>query len=93
MGPGHTVLYACVYVRTGYHVPQSKLKVRSVKDMEIECCMYECCKLFTAALATAIAENNSSHDKGPVGLGRSRGAVLKYLKIDILTVERVRNSR
>ena len=34
--------------------------------------------------------DNSSHDKGPVGLGRSRGAVLKYLKIDILTVERER---
>ena len=46
MGPGHTILCACVYVRT--------------------------------------------HDKGPVGLGRSRGAVLKYLKIDILTVERER---
>ena len=47
-----------------------------------------CCKLFTAALAAAIAGDNSSHDKGPVGLGRSRGAVLKYLKIDIMTVER-----
>ena len=46
------------------------------------------CKLFTAALAAAIAGDDSSHDKGPVGLGRSRGAVLKYLKIDILTVER-----
>ena len=32
----------------------------------------------------------SPHDKGPVGLGRSRGVVLKYLKIDILTVERER---
>ena len=47
-------------------------------------------KLFyTAALAAAIAGDDSSHDKGPVGLGRSRGAVLKYLKID-LTVERER---
>ena len=46
--------------------------------------------MFTAALAAAIAGDNSSHDKGPVGLGRSRGAVLKYLKIDILTVERER---
>ena len=34
--------------------------------------------------------DDSSHDKGPVGLGRSRGAVLKYLKIDVLTVERER---
>ena len=51
-----------------------------------------CCKLFTAALAAAIAGDDSSHDKGPVGLGRSRGAVLKYLKIDILTVERERES-
>ena len=50
-----------------------------------------CCKLFyTAALAAAIAGDDSSHDKGPVGLGKSRGAVLKYLKIDILTVERER---
>ena len=49
-----------------------------------------CCKLFTAALAAAIAGDDSSHDKGPVGLGRSRGAVLKYLKIDTLTVERER---
>ena len=49
------------------------------------------CKLFTAALAAAIAGDDSSH-KGPVGLGRSRGAVLKYLKIDILTVERERES-
>ena len=48
-----------------------------------------CCKLFTAALAAAIAGDDSSH-KGPVRLGRSRGAVLKYLKIDILTVERER---
>ena len=49
-----------------------------------------CCKLFyTAALAAAITGDDSSHDKGPVGLGRSRGAVLKYLKID-LTVERER---
>ena len=47
------------------------------------------CKLFTAALAAAIAGDDSSH-KGPVGLGRSRGAVLKYLKIDILTVDRER---
>ena len=92
MGAGHTVLCESVYVRTGYHVPRSKLKVRSVKDMEIECCMYECCKLFTAALAAAIAGDDSSHDKGPVGLGRSRGAVLKYLKIDVLTVERERES-
>jgi len=46
--------------------------------------------LFTAALAAAIAGDDSSHDKSPVGLGRSRGAVLKYLKIDILTVERER---
>ena len=29
-GAGHTVLCACVYVRTGYHVPRSKLKVTSV---------------------------------------------------------------
>ena len=50
-----------------------------------------CCKLFyTVALATAIVGDDSSHDKGPVGLGNSRGAVLKYLKIDILTVERER---
>ena len=49
-----------------------------------------CCKLFTAALAAAIVGDDSSHDKGPVGLGRSRGAVLKYLKINILTVERER---
>ena len=49
-----------------------------------------CCKLFTAALAAVIAGDDSSHDKGPVGLGRSRSAVLEYLKIDILTVERER---
>ena len=49
-----------------------------------------CYKLFTAALAAAITGDNSSHDKGHVGLGKSRGAVLKYLKIDILTVERER---
>ena len=48
------------------------------------------CRLFTAALAAAIAGDDSSHNKSPVGLGRSRGAVLKYLKIDILTVERER---
>ena len=55
-----------------------------------------CCKLFyTTALAAAIVGDDSSHDKGPIGLGRSRsrGAVLKYrmyLKIDILTVEKER---
>ena len=43
-----------------------------------------CCKLFTAALAAAIEGDDSSHDKGSIGLGRSRGVVLK---IDILTVE------
>ena len=26
-------------MRSGYHVPRSKLKVISVKDMEIECCI------------------------------------------------------
>ena len=51
-----------------------------------------CCKLFTAALAAAIAGDDRSHDKGPVGLGRARGALLEYLKIDILTVERERES-
>ena len=49
-----------------------------------------CCKLFTAALAAAIEGDDSSHDKGPVGLGRSQSGVLKYLKIDILKVERDR---
>ena len=41
-----------------------------MKDMEIKCCMYEGCKLFTAALAAAIAGDDSSYDKGPVGLGK-----------------------
>ena len=42
-----------------------------------------CCTPFTAALASAMAEGNSSDDRGPAGLGKIRGAMWKYDSSDI----------
>ena len=42
-----------------------------------------CYTPFTAALASAMAEGDSSDDRGPAGSGKARGTTLKYDSSDI----------
>ena len=42
-----------------------------------------CCTPFTAALAFAMAEGDSSDYRGPAGSGKVRGTTQKYDRIDI----------
>ena len=39
--------------------------------------VFACCTPFTAALASAMAEGDSSADRGPEGSGKTRGATWK----------------
>ena len=39
--------------------------------------VFACCTLFTAALASAMAEGDSSADRGPEGSGKTQGATWK----------------
>ena len=52
-----------------------------------------CCMPFTAALASAMAEGNSSDDRGPTGSAKTRGAMCKYDSSDIKLGCRSRKKR
>ena len=52
-----------------------------------------CCTLFTAALASAVAEGDSSDDRDPAGSGKIRGATCKYDSSDIKLGCRLRKKR
>ena len=52
-----------------------------------------CCTSFTAALASAMAEGNSSDDRGPAGSGKTRGATQKYHSSDVMLGCRWRKKR
>ena len=73
----------------GYHVYQ-EIWETSI-DKELACLLVKldvcpsvplalacCCTRVTPALASAIAENNNSVDKGPAGSSRSQGTTWKY---------------
>ena len=55
--------------------------------------IFACCTLFTAALASAMAEGDSSDDRGPAGSGKIRWATWKYDCSDVKLGCRSRKKR
>ena len=81
-----SIVFTCI------QCTQSSALARSIYRFLVSLVL-ACCTPFIAALASAMAEGNSSDDRDPAGSGKTRGATWKYDSSDIKLGYRSRKKR